>query len=390
MAKTQNGDIQTAERFARIFGAEATEKFIAPGRFNIIGEHIDYCGGKVLPAALTLNCDMYTRLNGTNEIRLVATTTEHRRTLDIHKLNSYRNLVFGLYQAGVAYYAQQSGIEIKGMDILLDCHVPFGSGLSSSAAIEVVMAAACYYYAGKELDKKAIALLGQKAEREYCNVNCGIMDQYASAFGKEHNAMLLDCAAVSHEYVPVDLGEYAFVLTDCKKPHSLVESKYNERFAQAAEAAKILKLAYPDFKWTDCTTDMLDLQKDNLGDVLFRRARHIVTECKRVDAAVIAMKNGDMKTLGELLNASHASLQFDYETTGAEPDILTSLARDQDGCIGSRLTGGGFGGCALSLVHRTKLDSFATNLSAQYESKTTYKPSFYNTDLGGGLKVEKL
>lgn len=388
--KNKKEELTAYDRFRRIFGANATEKFSAPGRVNIIGEHIDYCGGKVLPAALTQRCDVYARLNGTNEIRFTATTTDHRNTVLVDKLNDYRHIVFGLYQTGVAYFCQQAGVNIQGMDILYDCKVPFGSGLSSSAAIEVSMAAACYYYDGRELDRKAIALIGQRAEREYCNVNCGIMDQYASAFGKAGNAMLLDCSVVEHEYVPLLLGDYTLVLTDCKKPHSLVTSKYNERFAEAQAAADILSAHMPNFKWTDVDPAALDSLKGELGDVLYRRARHIVTECKRVEDAVAAMRAGDLETLGSLLNASHMSMKDDYEVTGDELDILSEAGRKQRGCLGSRMTGGGFGGCTVSLVKRSEADAFKAAVEAEYTAATGYKPAFYETEAGDGVKAEKL
>ncbi len=216
-------------------------KVSAAGRVNIIGEHIDYCGGKVFPAALSLCNTVYIRPNGTNQIHLRWTTLPDAVTLDINKLGDYKSLKYGNYQAGAAYVWQSAGHEIVGCDMLHDCTVPFGSGLSSSAAIEVSTIAALAMLAGEPLDKKAMALAAQKAELEYVGVNCGIMDQYTAAFGKKDNAMLLDCKAVSHEYVPFTLGEYALVIVNCNKPHNLVKSKYNERRRETEEAFRMMK-----------------------------------------------------------------------------------------------------------------------------------------------------
>ena len=204
-------------------------KISAAGRINLIGEHIDYCGGKVMPAALSLKNTVYIRPNGTNQINLSWTTLPDKVTLDIDKLDSYKDLKYGNYQAGAALMWQRAGHEIIGCDMLQDCNVPFGSGLSSSAAIEVSTIAALATLAGEPLDKVDIALKAQQAEREYAGVNCGIMDQYASACGKKDSVMLLDCKTLECEYLPLRLGDYSLVITNCKKPHSLIESKYNER-----------------------------------------------------------------------------------------------------------------------------------------------------------------
>ena len=216
-------------------------KVSASGRVNIIGEHIDYCGGKVMPAALSLKNTVYVRPNGTNFINLSWTTLPDTVSLDISRLDSYKHLRYGNYQAGSAYLWQKAGHKIVGCDMVQDCAVPFGSGLSSSAAIEVSTIAALATVAGESFDKVQVALTAQAAERQYAGVNCGIMDQYASACGKKGMAMLLDCKTLQCDYLPLDLGGYAMVITDCKKPHNLVESKYNERRQQTEQALAILK-----------------------------------------------------------------------------------------------------------------------------------------------------
>lgn len=216
-------------------------KISAAGRVNIIGEHIDYCGGKVFPAALSLKNTVYVRANGTNKINVSWTTLPDKVSLDVADLGKYDNLKYGNYQAGCAYIWQQAGHKVVGCDMLHDCTVPFGSGLSSSAAIEVSTLAALATVAGEPIDKKEIALLAQKAEREYAHVNCGIMDQYASANGKKDCAILLDCKNVTHTYVPLQLGDYTLVIANCNKPHNLVASKYNERRQETEQALEILQ-----------------------------------------------------------------------------------------------------------------------------------------------------
>ena len=216
-------------------------KVSAAGRVNLIGEHVDYCGGKVLPAALSLKNTVYVRPNGTDKINLAWTDIPARITLDIGRLGEYRDVKYANYPAGCAWLWHQAGHKIVGCDMLFDCTVPFGSGLSSSAAIEVSTLAAFSVLAGEELDHVKIALTAQQAEREYAGVNCGIMDQYTSACGKKDHAILLDCKTLEREYVPILLGDYTLVIANCNKPHNLVESKYNERRAETERALELLQ-----------------------------------------------------------------------------------------------------------------------------------------------------
>ena len=225
----------------------------AAGRVNLIGEHVDYCGGKVMPAALSLKNTVYVRPNGTDKINLSWTDIPARITLEIGKLGEYKDVKYANYPAGSAYFWQQAGHKVIGCDMLLDCTVPFGSGLSSSAAIEVSTIAALATVAGEAFDPVEVALVAQKAEHEYAGVNCGIMDQYASACGKKDNAILLDCKTLVREYVPILLGDYALVIANCNKPHSLVESKYNERRAETELALELYEaFDHPEFFHVGC------------------------------------------------------------------------------------------------------------------------------------------
>lgn len=365
-------------------------KVSASGRVNIIGEHIDYCGGKVMPAALSLKNTVYVRPNGTNFINLSWTTLPDTVSLDISRLDSYKHLRYGNYQAGSAYLWQKAGHKIVGCDMVQDCTVPFGSGLSSSAAIEVSTIAALATVAGKSFDNVEVALTAQAAERQYAGVNCGIMDQYASACGKKGMAMLLDCKTLQCDYLPLDLGGYAMVITDCKKPHNLVESKYNERRQQTEQALAILKEKLD----ITCLADVLpeDFQKYShlLPGVIKNRTEHVVYECERVKRAAEALRKGDILTLGALLNESHASLKNLYETTGFEPDVLAETAQAHPACIGSRLTGGGFGGCTISLVKKECVQQFEDYLLKQYRQKTGYTAVCYRADIDDGITVERI
>lgn len=371
---------------------EYAYKVSAAGRVNLIGEHVDYCGGKVMPAALSLKNTIYVRPNGTDKINLSWTDIPARVTLDIARLGEYKDVKYANYPAGCAYLWQQAGHKIVGCDMVHDCTVPFGSGLSSSAAIEVSTIAALATLAGETLDPVEIALVAQKAEREYAGVNCGIMDQYASACGKKDNAILLDCKTLAREYVPILLGDYTLVIANCNKPHSLVESKYNERRAETELALELLKTKADISCLAELTPDAFERIADVLdGHGMVRnRARHVVEECDRVRRAAGAMKRGDVASLGELLNASHASLRDLYEVTGIELDTLAAAAQAHPACAGSRMTGAGFGGCTVSIVRKDGVADFKKTVAAKYTGKIGYEPSFYDCTVEDGIIVTKL
>ncbi len=365
-------------------------KVSAAGRINLIGEHIDYCGGSVLPAAISLKNTAYVRLNGTNCINLSWSTLPDRVTLEIDKLESYKNLKYGNYQAGSALMWQRAGHKIVGCDMFMDCTVPFGSGLSSSAAIEVSTIAALATLAGENFDKVEIALAAQKAEIEFAGVNCGIMDQYASACGKKDRAMLLDCNTLHCEYLPLNLGDCTLVITNCKKPHSLVESKYNERRAETDEALAILRKYISINCLADITPQKFSEYSLMLDMPIRRRVRHVVDECERVRQSVKALRAGKLEMLGLLLNKSHESLSKNYEVTGRELDALAFAAQCHPLCLGSRMMGGGFGGCTVSLVKTSGLDDFKHYVYEKYENETGYKAEFYDVAISDGITVEKL
>lgn len=377
--------------FTQLFRGQAEDLFTAAGRINVIGEHVDYCGGKVFPAALNLNCGVYGRKNGENVIRVAASDFKEVITLDIDKLDSYKGLKWGNYQAGVAYYLQESGTPIIGCDLLYDCTVPFGSGLSSSAAMEVSTAVALSEYAGVKYNKVNLALISQKAENKYAGVNCGIMDQFASAMGKKDHAILLDCSTLEYEYVPLLLGDYCLVVANCNKPHNLVESKYNVRRHEVETALKAIQKVKPEVAClAELTPKEFNEVKYVLSGVVSKRAEHVVMECKRVQDAVEALKAGDLVELGRLLNESHYSLRDLYEVTGRELDTLSALARKETGCLGSRMIGAGFGGCTISIVKKSAVEGFIRRVGKAYFDAIGYRASFYETSIEDGITVQKL
>ena len=381
---------EAMQAFAQAFGHDATDLFTAAGRINVIGEHVDYCGGKVFPAALNLRCNIYARKTGDDTVRMAFRGIDGVVELKTDDLGGYRDLKIGNYQAGVAYFLQEKGVEIVGCDLYYDCTVPFGSGLSSSAAIEVATAVAFCEYAGVKYDKVEIALLSQKAENQYAGVNCGIMDQFASAMGKKDHAVLLDCSTLEYEYVPLKLGDYCLVVANCNKPHNLVESKYNVRRQEVETALKTVQTVKPIDNLAQLSPKDFAEVKYLLAGVVAKRAEHVVMECDRVKKAVAALKDGDLAELGRLLNESHYSLRDLYEVTGKEFDTLSALARKETECLGSRMIGAGFGGCTISIVKKTAVDGFIRRVGMAYAEEIGYKASFYETSIEDGITVEKL
>ena len=379
------------QQFFEIFGKQPTLFASAAGRINLIGEHVDYCGGPVMPASLNLCCAVYAAPNGTEFVNVYADDLQETAHLPLSDLDSCKSLHWGKYQAGVLSVLKEEGYPLMGCDLYYSCSVPFGSGLSSSAAIEVATAVTMCALAGKEYDLKELAVLCQKAENTFCGVNCGIMDQFASAMGRKDKAILLNCKTLEYEYIPLELGEYELIVADCKKPHALVTSKYNERRAEVDEALALLQKELPSARClADITPGEFERAKHVLPPLLEQRARHVVLECARVREAAAALRMGDIKSLARLINASHDSLSKLYEVTGKEPDALAYAARETDGCIASRMIGAGFGGCTISLVERGKTEAFKKAVGEKYHAATGYEAKFYDTSIEDGVTVYKL
>ncbi len=387
------------QSFIGYFGGdvEGIRIFTSPGRVNLIGEHTDYNGGFVFPAALTLATTVLARPREDGKIRLLATDLKKMVEADLDNLSAYKDLDWGAYQLGVADELIKAGYKVIGCDLMFEDKVPLGSGLSSSAAIEVATAIALVRLGDeacgrtKTIDMTEMALISQRAEHNYIGVKCGIMDQFASAMGKKDHAIFLDCRDLSYELVPIKLDGYSLILANTNKKRSLGEGKYNERRAQCEEGLGILKKVLPDatFLRDVSGTDFEKYKYLLTDDVIRKRVEHVVYENQRVIDSVQALKESKLELFGELMNQSHDSLRDLYEVTGLELDTLVEEARKQDGVLGSRMTGAGFGGCTVSLVKNENIDSFISKVGEAYKNKIGHAASFYISEIGdGGRELE--
>jgi len=388
------------ESFIDYFGgsSEGIRIFKAPGRVNLIGEHTDYNGGFVFPAALTMCSTVLARPRNDRKINLIATDLKQMVNADLDHLDQFRNLKWGNYQLGVADELQKAGYPLCGCDLLYDDKVPLGSGLSSSAAIEIATALALVslgYAANgidKDIDMVELAKISQKAEHNYVGVKCGIMDQFASAMGKKDMAIFLDCRDLVHELVPLKMNDYKLVIANTNKKRSLGEGKYNERRAECEEGLSILQKVLPGITCLRevSVQDFMEHEGLLADEVINKRVKHVVYENARVLESVKALKNNDLQRFGELMNQSHDSLRDLYEVTGKELDTLVEEARKIKGVLGSRMTGAGFGGCTVSLVHSDSIDEFIRQVGSEYEKKIGYGASFYVSEIGDGGREEAI
>ena len=380
------------ERFIKEFG-EGGELYVfrSPGRVNLIGEHTDYNGGYVFPAALTMATTIIARPREDSIVRMMATDLGEMVEGDLNTIDEYKDLKWGNYQFGVFKELRDNGYNIVGADMLYDDTTPHGGGLSSSAAIEVASAIAMAYLGGRrDIDGIEIAKIGQMAEHHYIGVNCGIMDQFSSAMGKENHAIFLNCKTLEYELVPVELSKHGIkiVISNTNKKRSLASSKYNERRSQCETGLKILQKYIPDADCLgDISLDEFEKYEDKIEDeVIRRRIRHVISEDDRVKRSVEVLNKGDLKAFGRLMNASHDSLRDDYEVSCAELDTLVEEARKVDGVLGSRMSGAGFGGCTVSLVKDDSVDEYIKQAGAAYREKIGYDADFYISEIGDGGK----
>ena len=384
---------QLINEFINIFGGseEDVRIFASPGRVNLIGEHTDYNGGFVFPAALTIGAFVAVRKRNDKILRMKATDLEGIVEADLETPDKYKDLFWGNYQVGVAVELMKDGIDVSGFDMLYDDNLPHGGGLSSSAAIEVSTALVFTTYYNEEkgikdpVDMVYMAKIGQRAERNYCGVNCGIMDQFASAMGKKDHVIFLDCKDLSYKLVPLKIDGYKIVIANTNKKRGLADSKYNERRSECEDALAKLQTVV-DYEYLGVIpVDVFEEKKAVIQDeVKIKRATHVVYECDRVLKSIEALNNNDVLEFGRLMNASHDSLRDLYEVTGIELDTLVDESRKIDGCIGSRMTGAGFGGCTVSIVREDMVETFKTEVEKNYTEKIGYAPSFYVSDLGDG------
>ena len=372
--------------FVSSFGQEADAVYFAPGRVNLIGEHTDYNGGSVFPCALSFGAYLLLRKNGSKTVNFRSLNQPEVIELNLNQLTTPLDKVWANYPLGVFAQFIKRGIVIsEGYDILIWGDVPNGAGLSSSAALEVVTAFALNDQLGTHFNRTILAQIGQKAEHEFAFVNCGIMDQFASANGAKDSAIHLNCDTLEFELVPVKLEGVKILISNTHSPHKLDSGAYNQRVAECQLAVKQLNTIRPIKYLAELTEIEFKTIESAITDVTaHKRARHVVGEVQRTKDAVLALKAGDLTLFGKLMNASHVSLRDDYEVTGPELDCMASEAWKIEGVIGSRMTGGGFGGCTVSLVKEEAIDTFIKEVGDAYQAKIGIKPEFYIAEIGDG------
>lgn len=377
------------EKFKELFGADGDIRaYFAPGRVNLIGEHTDYNGGHVFPCALTLGTYGIARKREDRKLQFYSLNFESLGVIEtsLDDLTPYKEADWTNYPKGVMWAFEKKGYFLpQGLDILIYGNIPNGSGLSSSASLEVLTGVILKDMFGFDVSMIDIALIGQYSENNFNGCNCGIMDQFASAMGKKDNAIFLDTNTLHYEYAPVVLEDAKIVITNSKVKHSLVDSAYNDRRSDCETALKELQEVLPIKTLGDLTEDEFEAHKDAIkSPVRQKRAKHAVYENQRTIRAVAALKENDIATFGKLMNASHVSLRDDYEVSCEEIDILVDLAWEIDGVIGSRITGGGFGGCTVSIVKNDAVDSFIETIGKAYQEKVGHEAEFYVVDMGEG------
>ncbi|MFL1695292.1 galactokinase [Weissella kandleri] len=377
-------------KFAEKFGPKQTEQFFAPGRINLIGEHTDYNGGHVFPASITYGTYGVAYKRQDAKIFLYSMNFEADGIIqvDMDHLEYDEKHGWANYVKGVVLMLQRQGYYFdSGFDLLVQGNIPNGAGLSSSASLELLVGVMLQDLFKLEVNRLDLVMTGQQVENEYFGLNTGIMDQFAIGFGRANEAILLDVNTMKHEMVPVELGKYKIVIMNTNKRRELSDSKYNERRAECEEALKRLQTKLDIKSLGELTEAEFEANQQLIGDeILIKRARHAVSENQRTIEAKDALTAGKLAEFGQLLNASHASLRDDYEVTGLELDTLVNAAQAQPGVLGARMTGAGFGGCAIALVDTDKIANFENHVYDAYMEKVGYAPEFYVAQIGDGAK----
>ncbi len=377
------------QKFEEIFGSDGEyQVYFAPGRVNLIGEHTDYNGGHVFPCALTIGTYAVARKRNDDKLRFYSLNFKGLGVIEsrVEKLEFKKEDDWTNYPKGVIWALQKKGYPItSGMDVLYFGNIPNASGLSSSASLEVLTAFLLKKLFGLEITNTEIALISQYSENNFNGVNCGIMDQFAVAMGKKDHAIFLDTADLSYEYAPLTLGDAKIVIMNTNKKRGLGDSKYNERRSECESALRDLQKVLPVTSLGELTEEQFEEYKMSIQSPVERkRAKHAVYENQRTVKAVEALKKNDLELLGKLMVASHESLQHDYEVTGIELDTIVEAALKQEGVIGARMTGAGFGGCAVSIVKEAAVEAFIQKVGKEYNEKIGYLAAFYVVEVGDG------
>lgn len=378
------------DMFAELFGdSEGARFYFSPGRVNLIGEHTDYNGGHVFPCALTLGTYGAARKREDNKIHLYSMNLDSFGVVEasLDDLTNKKEYNWANYPLGIVWAFKEKGHTItSGFDMVIWGNIPNGSGLSSSASLEVLTGVILTdLFEIKDLSMTDLALIGQYSENNFNGCNCGIMDQFAVAMGKKDHAIFLDTSDLSYEYAPCVLDGAKIVITNSKVKHSLVDSAYNDRRNECVAALKALQSELDIQALGDLTPEEFEAHKSLIKDeIQLQRAKHAVYENQRTIDAVTALKAGDIESFGKLMNQSHISLRDDYDVSCEEIDILVDLAWKIPGVLGSRITGGGFGGCTVSIVKNESVDTFIETIGKTYLEKVGHEAEFYTVDIGDG------
>eukprot|EP00833_Pecoramyces_ruminatium_P016488 jgi/Orpsp1_1/1190520/evm.model.d7180000079523.1 len=376
----------TIQAFRKQFGEEPDAIFMSPGRINVIGEHIDYNNGFVLPAAIDKYiCFAIKKLADSELGEFYAADYDDKYTVNINDELKPVSQMWANYMLGVIHQIKKQGKKFGGFKVALSSDIPIGAGLSSSAALECGFAYALDTIYELGISRKEITIIGQTSEHTFAGVNCGIMDQFASVFGKEEKVIKLDCNTLEYSYFDAKLGDYCFVLFDTCVKHTLATSGYNDRRNEVESGIKMIKSRYSEVKdFRDVTHDMLENLKGDLGDVVYRRCRFVIEEIKRVEEAALALQSQDIKKLGELLNATHHGLSKEYEVSCKELDFLVDEVLKQNGVSGARMMGGGFGGCTINLVKKSEADNIIATIQKKYKEAFGIDMKVYQVNISEG------
>ena len=376
------------KKFIDFYGGGDIEYFFSPSRVNLIGEHIDYNGGKVLPLAIEIGTYGLVRKRDDKLLNFASLNMDLKVKTSLEDIVSKKEDGWANYPKGVILLLMEEGFKAGGMDILIYGNIPNGAGLSSSASLELLMAEIVNnLFNGGKIDPIKLVKVSQRAENEFVGVNCGIMDQFIIGMGKKDKAILLDTDTLDFNYVDMDLKDYTLVIMNTNKRRELSDSKYNERRDECERALEILKKHKSIRNLCDLSIGDFEEVKHHLkDDVLERRAEHVVYENQRVYEAYRALKEGRIKEVGQLLKKSHNSLKNLYEVTGDELDAIVDIANRSQYSVGSRMTGAGFGGCAISIVEKDKVKEFIEEVGRAYKEKIGYSAEFYQSDAGDGTK----
>ena len=382
------------EKYKELFGKEEVKLYFAPGRVNLIGEHTDYNGGYVFPCALEIGTYALVGKRYDQKICLYSLNRKEVGIIEVelNQITYKKEYKWSNYVLGVIDILQKNGFSLThGFNAVIYGNIPLQSGLSSSASLEVLTGFFLRDMFAFRFDQVELALMSQKAENEFVGVNCGIMDQFIIANSEEKTALLLDTNTLQYEKVPIDFGAYKLIIMNTNKPRELQESKYNERRSECEEALKIFQTKLDVHSLCEIHSDTFEqYQYFITNEKIRKRARHAIYENERTRLAKTALVNKDIFTFGKLMNESHDSLKNDYEVTGIELDTLVSLARSVAGTIGARMTGAGFGGCAIALVHENAIKEFYDVVAKGYQEKVGLEVSFIDGTVGSGPKIISL